>query len=73
MRDVVETWFSLTRPVDRRFYAASGFSLVLFKYAVDCGLVLFPQLYRNLWSDALIHRIHRRVLEHVKLVSEGRA
>ena len=33
---------------------------------------LFPQLYWNLWSDALIHRIHRRVLEHVKRRSEGR-
>ncbi|MET0151775.1 MAG: DUF805 domain-containing protein [Candidatus Binatia bacterium] len=31
---------------------------------------LFPQLYWNVWSDALIHRIHRRVLEHVKRRSE---
>jgi hypothetical protein len=31
---------------------------------------IFPELYWNLWSDALIHRIHRRVLEHVKVVSE---
>jgi hypothetical protein len=31
---------------------------------------LFPQLYWNAWSDALIHRIHRRVLEHVKRRSE---
>jgi uncharacterized membrane protein YhaH (DUF805 family) len=41
LRDVVETWFSLTRPVDRRFYAASGFALALFKYAVDCALVWY--------------------------------
>jgi uncharacterized membrane protein YhaH (DUF805 family) len=34
---------------------------------------LFPQLYWNLWSDAFIHRIHRRVLEHVKRRSEGLA
>jgi uncharacterized membrane protein YhaH (DUF805 family) len=34
---------------------------------------LFPQLYWNLWSDALIHRIHRRVLDHVKRRSEGMA
>jgi hypothetical protein len=27
---------------------------------------LFPQLYWNAWSDALVQRIHRRVLEHVK-------
>ena len=32
---------------------------------------LFPQAYWNLWSDALIHRIHRRVLEHVKRQSEA--
>jgi len=32
---------------------------------------LFPQLYWNAWSDALIHRIHRRVLEHVKRRSEA--
>jgi hypothetical protein len=32
---------------------------------------LFPQLYWNAWSDALIHQIHRRVLEHVKRRSEA--
>jgi uncharacterized membrane protein YhaH (DUF805 family) len=32
---------------------------------------LFPQLYWNVWSDALIHGIHRRVLEHVKRRSEA--
>jgi hypothetical protein len=32
---------------------------------------LFPQLYWNVWSDALIHQIHRRVLEHVKRRSEA--
>ena len=32
---------------------------------------LFPQLYWNVWSDAFIHRIHRRVLEHVKRRSEA--
>jgi uncharacterized membrane protein YhaH (DUF805 family) len=31
---------------------------------------LFPQFYWNLWSDAFIHHIHRRVLEHVKRQSE---
>jgi hypothetical protein len=34
---------------------------------------LFPQLYWNLWSDAFIHRIHARVLEHVRRRSEARA
>jgi len=34
---------------------------------------LFPQLYWNLWSDAFIHRIHARVLEHVKRRSEAQA
>jgi hypothetical protein len=33
---------------------------------------LSPQLYWNLWSDALIHSIHGRVLDHVKRRSEGR-
>ena len=31
---------------------------------------LFPQSYWNLWSDALIHGIHRRVLRHVAAHSE---
>ncbi len=64
VREILKTWFSLSRPVGQRFYAASGFGLVAFN--------LFPQLYWNLWSDALIHRIHRRVLDHVKRRSEGR-
>jgi len=34
------TWFSLSRPVDRKFYAASGFGLMFFKYAVDMLIVL---------------------------------
>lgn len=34
-------------------------------------LRFFPQAYWSLWSDALIHRIHRRVLEHVKGLSEA--
>jgi hypothetical protein len=147
VREVLKTWFSLSRPVGQRFYAATGFGLVAFKYAVDSMLIwvatgtawtplgylnpslgaretaagaplaewspyqhvyaphlvggletergefrliplaadrtrlegstwyrnnLFPQLYWNLWSDALIHRIHRRVLDHVKRRSEGR-
>ncbi|MEM1179891.1 MAG: SRPBCC family protein [Acidobacteriota bacterium] len=32
---------------------------------------LMPQIYWNLWSDALIHGIHRRVLEHIAARSEG--
>jgi hypothetical protein len=31
---------------------------------------LWPAAYWRLWSDYLIHRIHRRVLEHVKQLSE---
>jgi hypothetical protein len=30
-------------------------------YTVDMG----PELYWTLWSDSLIHDIHRRVLEHI--------
>jgi hypothetical protein len=31
---------------------------------------LSPAGYWRLWSDAIIHRIHRRVLDHVKRLSE---
>lgn len=34
-------------------------------------LELFPQLYWHRWADALVHRIHRRVLRHVKAEAEG--
>ncbi|MCA9201724.1 MAG: SRPBCC family protein, partial [Planctomycetales bacterium] len=34
---------------------------------------MFPQSYWTLWSDLLIHRIHVRVLEHVKSLSESEA
>lgn len=33
-------------------------------------LDMSPAPYRSLWSDALIHQIHARVLEHVKRLSE---
>jgi len=46
VRDVVERWFSLTRPVDRGFYAASGFGLALVKYAIDAGIIRY-------WSGAV--------------------
>ncbi len=32
---------------------------------------LAPYSYWNLWSDALIHRIHRRVLRHIAQLAEG--
>jgi uncharacterized membrane protein YhaH (DUF805 family) len=32
---------------------------------------LFPEAYWKLWSDFIIHRIHQRVLEHVKHLSES--
>ena len=31
---------------------------------------LWPDLYWRLWSDAIIHRIHLRVLNHIKTLSE---
>ena len=31
---------------------------------------MYPQDYWTLWSDACIHRIHRRVLTHIKELSE---
>jgi uncharacterized membrane protein YhaH (DUF805 family) len=35
-------------------------------YTVD----MWPQAYWALWSDAIIHRIHRRVLEHVQRLAD---
>ncbi|MEA2338179.1 MAG: hypothetical protein QOE82_2186 [Thermoanaerobaculia bacterium] len=32
---------------------------------------LWPAQYWRLWSDAIIHRIHLRVLRHIKVLSEG--
>jgi hypothetical protein len=32
---------------------------------------LYPASYWRLWSDSILHRIHLRVLEHVKRLSEG--
>jgi len=36
-------------------------------------LELYPQDYWTLWSDGCIHLIHRRVLDHVKKLSEKAA
>jgi hypothetical protein len=33
-------------------------------------LTLGPELYFRLWSDAVIHRVHLRVLEHVRHLAE---
>jgi hypothetical protein len=32
---------------------------------------LWPDVYWRLWSDAIIHRIHLRVLNHIRGLSEG--
>jgi hypothetical protein len=32
---------------------------------------LWPGPYWRLWSDAIVHRIHLRVLNHIKSVSES--
>jgi hypothetical protein len=32
---------------------------------------MWPQVYWNLWADAIVHRIHRRVLDHVRDLSES--
>lgn len=32
---------------------------------------LWPAAYWRLWSDAILHRIHRRVLEHIAVLAEG--
>jgi hypothetical protein len=33
---------------------------------------LWPAQYWRLWSDMVVHRIHRRVLEHIRALSENR-
>ena len=33
----------------------------------------WPQMYWREWSDAIVHRIHMRVLEHVKAQAERQA
>ncbi len=33
---------------------------------------LWPGVYWRLWTDAIVHRIHLRVLNHIKEISEGR-
>lgn len=32
---------------------------------------LQPEPYWSMWTDAIIHRIHQRVLDHIRAVSEG--
>jgi hypothetical protein len=34
---------------------------------------MWPTWYWRLWSDAIIHRIHRRVLEHIRTLAEADA
>ena len=34
---------------------------------------ILPQAYWRIYSDFIIHAIHRRVLEHIKVLSEGAA
>jgi hypothetical protein len=37
--DVLQLWFGVSRPVDRRAYVFSGLGLLLLKYAVDAAIV----------------------------------
>jgi len=36
-------------------------------YSVD----MYPQLYWKVWTDSIIHAIHHRVLDHIRIVSES--
>lgn len=36
-------------------------------------LEMFPQAYWTLWSDALVHQIHNRVLKHIRHLAEDAA
>jgi hypothetical protein len=33
---------------------------------------MWPAAYWSLWSDAIIHRIHGRVLRHIQQLAESR-
>jgi hypothetical protein len=46
--DVLQLWFGISRPVDRRAYLLSGMALLLLKYAVDSAIVY--ALTGHLWS-----------------------
>ena len=35
-------------------------------------LKILPQVYWNLWSDFVIHKIHKRVLNHIKSSAENK-
>ena len=54
MRRLVRFWFSTTGRVDRTTHLRH----------------VTPEGYWQLLSDALIHRIHRRVLNHIKREAE---
>jgi hypothetical protein len=38
-------------------------------YEIEMG----PEIYWQVWSDFLIHRIHDRVLEHIKFEAEDKS
>ena len=73
---MLRLWLTLRDPVGPREYLWSGLALMALKYAVDAGAVWYtldmqPGLYWRLWGDALISRIHQRVLAHVRALAEA--
>jgi hypothetical protein len=61
--------FGFSPRVDRRSYTVCGVVLMLVKYHV-VRVVGISDTLLAAWSDAIIHRIHRRVLAHVERLSE---
>jgi hypothetical protein len=73
MRHLVRFWFSGTDPVDRATYLRHGVSLGAIEGSTWYELSMAPEGYWQLFSDAIIHRIHRRVLDHIKREAEQAA
>jgi len=55
--------------IDGKLYAIAGCTAFVLKYFLD-KFVAFAA-YWHLWSDYILHRIHLRVLEHIRTQAEG--
>jgi hypothetical protein len=64
---LISLWFGLRTPALRPL---SGGRTRL-EGRTRYELRVFPAAYWSLWSDALIHAIHTRVLEHIQAASSA--
>ena len=78
-------WFRLSDPVDRRTYFGHGLALRVHaphldgyfrtrrgEFRLGYELEMAPQIYWKTLADAIVSRIHLRVLAHVKTLAERR-